>query len=108
MLAPPIAWAFQLLVGYGVAAQACEGRVSPIDPILHGITAAALVATMAALAAALYEWAQIPHPAEGVRLDRARFMALCGILLSTLFLILIVFTDIPPFFLEHGCAAGHG
>lgn len=108
MLAPPIAWALQLLVGYGVAAQACEGHIGTLDPILHGITAIALAATIAALAAALYESARLSHEREGVTLDRARFMAFCGVILSTLFLILIVFTDIPTFFLENGCVAGRG
>lgn len=108
MLAPPVAWAGQLLVGYFVAAEVCDGRVGHGELIQHLITAVALVLTLLAGAAGLYEWFRTPDAPETVRLDRARFMALSGIFLSGLFLMLIIFGDIPNTFLERHCATAHG
>ncbi len=108
MLAPPLAWAAQLLVGYGVAAEACDGRVAHAELIQHLITVAALAVTLLAGAAGLYEWCKTPEAPEAVRLDRARFMALAGVFLSGLFLMLIIFGDVPNLFLERHCATAHG
>lgn len=104
LLAPPIAWATQLLAGYSLASQACQGKFGQIEAIEHTLTAGCIVVTLAAGACAIFEWRRT-EGAGGLAHERAHFMARAGVVSCLLFLTLIVFSDAPTFFMrDFSCA----
>jgi hypothetical protein len=98
VLLGPAAWALHLQVSYTLSAFACEDvwRIT-----LH---ATFLVTLALPLAGAYIGWgnwrASRDATPGGIRVDRSRFMATAGIILSLFFAIVIVAQWIPNLFLE--------
>lgn len=107
MLSAPTAWALQLTVAYGIVATGCE-RHADYEPLVHLTSATAFALALAGLLVALFELAGLPAAARSTPGQRARWMAFTGVLLSGLFLVLIVFGELPVLLLEDHCASAHG
>ena len=103
LLGAPLAWNIALLAGSAVSGYQCFPRHEPLAlPLWAGtrdtLLAMCVVALALGVAAALVAWRNwrrtrdekpgTAHAGEG----RTRFMALCGLLCSGLFLIALLFT----------------
>jgi hypothetical protein len=95
ILAGPTAWAADLTASYALVKFVCRtGRVG----VLHAVTAAALVMV---LGGAFVSWVALLHtPADapddgGYPRQRARFMAILGLVMAALFTATIVAGAIP-------------
>jgi hypothetical protein len=106
----PAAWSLQLLSSYALVAHGCYPAAVPrAMPIVAGLRTVVLGGGMAALLIALVaggvawgSWGAMRSEHQGANEglfetgeDRTRFMALAGILLSTVFLLGIVMNAIP-------------
>lgn len=102
VLTGPIVWLLQLQVNYSLVQTACEtGRKWP----LHVVSLLALLLVTAAAAVSWRLWKRLPEGSteEGPpRETRSRFMALCGLVTSALFALVIVAMEIPNWVL-HAC-----
>ncbi len=107
----PVAWSLQLLASYALVAHGCYPDAVPMTiPVVPGLRtlvlgtgAAALVVALLAAGSAWRSWraTQHGHQAEHEALlevgeGRTRFMALSGLLLSTVFALGIVMNVVPP------------
>lgn len=97
VLAPPAAWGLQLTLGDAFAEVGCEaGGFSSMTTVLVAVTG---VAAAIAFAAGILAWrvkgAPDDPPDRAVE-ERARFMALAGMLSSGTFLILILLGGLLP------------
>jgi hypothetical protein len=105
LLAPPIAWAAQLLLGYGFQEAGC-GRP---DADLWGAGLNSLTTTVVVVCGAVALLGGLAGAAAYVAAEddrgRVRFMALAGIASSFLFLLAIGLTAIAVFPLD-ACDAG--
>ncbi|HET7838023.1 MAG TPA: hypothetical protein VFL43_19555 [Variovorax sp.] len=108
LVVAPLAWALQMLIGYGLAAHACyPGDVALESPlwtdlraIVGTLSAALWVLLLAGCAIAWWNWKTTrPHSDAGADkiiqsgAGRPRFMALCGVMVSGLFAIVLLFTS---------------
>lgn len=108
MVIAPLAWALQLLIGYGLAAHACYptdiALSAPLWPhlreIVGGISALLWLLLAVGFFIAWRNWqATRAHAGDGAERSgesggaRSRFMALCGLLVSALFAIVQLFTS---------------
>lgn len=94
----PVAWALHLMIGYLLVEPACRhGSVAA----LHAVTAATL---LVALGGALLSWRQLPprgaQPSRSSAIERTRFMALGGVLISLLSAAVILVEGVPNFMLS--------
>lgn len=109
MVIAPLAWALQMLIGYGLAAHACYPREvalpAPLWPqlrvIVGGVSIGLWLLLLVGCAIAWANWkATRPHsdatPGAIIQSGdgRPRFMALCGVVVSALFAIVLLFTSI--------------
>ena len=109
IVAAPAAWAAQLLLGFVLTAHACFPRDVPLDaPIWNGLraglmalSAAAIVLAVASMALSYLSWTRTrgEKPGSGHQLisggdGRTRFLSMCGLLVSALFLVAIGFETI--------------
>ena len=115
LLAGPLAWIVQELVGYGFAARACGApglRPIPLAPALGigelVVSGAAIVLAAAGLVTAGLAWRRAhdrsnedERPAAGD--ERSAFMALTGMMSAFLFL-LAVLMNVAGYFLVPPCA----
>jgi hypothetical protein len=106
LLGPPLAWATQLVIGYGYTEAACGPGTGHFGIAIHtwealvAVAAAAVAAGAWASAAALYSATgrgEIHDP-----LGRVRFVSILGLAVGLIFLTLIVFTGAGVLALE-GC-----
>lgn len=106
LLGPPVIWATRLAANYILVPYAC-GTGSTL--LLHLPTLAALLATAAAGWISLGRWRE-PRPDAGARparrVERARFMAMAGLLSSGFFFIVMVAEWLPVFFVDPCHEAG--
>lgn len=109
MVIAPVAWALQVLIGYALAAHACyPANVALATPLwanlrtIVGATSAALwLVLISGCAIAWRNW-KSTLPQSNAGLDetirsgsgRPRFMALCGVMVSGLFAIVLLFTSV--------------
>jgi hypothetical protein len=98
VLLGPLGWALHLQVSYTLATFACD------DPWRLSVHAMFVASLAIALAGAYIGWrnwqaSQEAGP-EGNRLERSRFMAVSGIVLSAFFALVIVAQWIPTLFME--------
>ena len=124
----PVAWSIQTLVNTPVAAHGCFPRLEPLDkPVIGSVSGIAfvvslfaIVACLAALGVSVRTWSRtraerqesagsgrqhdpgtaLAETGEG----RTRFMALCGVLASLTFLVLVVI-HAASIFLVSPCAS---
>jgi len=110
VLGAPLAWTAQLMIAPDVAEIICYPGASrsgagevwgwQLESALIGLSAAMLLVAVAALVVAIgctrtYRRASDPTPGS-----RAKWMAYAGVIVSSLFLIGILFGSIPPFMLQ--------
>ena len=106
VLGPPLAWAVQLVVGYGYTEAACGSGGVTAGIGLHPWEAIVAVA-MGLVAAGGWAAALALHVASGRGefddpLGRIRFVSTVGVVIGGIFLTLIVFTGAGALALE-GC-----
>lgn len=93
LLAAPLAWAAQLLLGYGSEELACSSRATTTTvaglELDHFVAVVSLAAALVALGGLVVAVASSLSTRDDV-LGRVRFMAGAGILVSTVFLGAIV------------------
>lgn len=105
LLAGPVAWGTQLLVDYYLSSLICAHRFAgdrvagqswfTVGILLMSLLAAAL--TIAAGLTAWYYWRRSPGRDDSGADGAGGFLALSGLLLCSLFLLLIVVSTIPVF-----------
>jgi hypothetical protein len=100
LLAAPLTWAVQLVVGYGVADTACGpvGMLSGLtigstETVLLAIGVAVALAAEAAAVAVLRQLRTVDHDAPGP-LGRLRFFASAALVGNVLFLAIIVMSGV--------------
>jgi hypothetical protein len=101
ILLPALAWAIHLNLSYSLVGLACKhGWEWPF----HVISLAALILAATGIKLALGSWEragkQWPQARDASVLGRSRFMAIAGLLLGSLFSLLILAQYIPGFFLN--------
>jgi hypothetical protein len=96
ILAGPLAWATDEVVGYTATAHECSTGSSTL---LHALTVSALITCGVGLLCARSTWAASLSPSND-RSDRIRAMALSGICLSLAFAVVILATAIPKWILS--------
>lgn len=104
----PLAWALQVLIGYGLAAHACYPADAPLSaPLWPGLRAivggSSILLWLLLLAGCAIAWrnwkATRPPPGAGTQMaveaapGRERFMALSGLMVSGLFAVVQLFTS---------------
>lgn len=109
MVVAPFAWALEVLIGYGLAAHACYptdvALAAPTSPhlraILGGVSAVLWALLLVGCAIAWANWkATRPQSNVGTHeivrsgTGRPRFMALCGVAVSGLFAVVLLFTSV--------------
>ena len=112
----PFAWTGQLLVSYGLTSYACYPGPTPRDALLPGwwllspgltvLGVASLGIALAALVASWRTYARTRAEMQGRMNDlldvgegRSRFLALCGLLTSGAFAVVIVFDTVSLYLL---------
>jgi len=98
VLAPPVAWATQLVAGYAFQEAGCGRPDSDLwGAGLNGLTGILVIVCGAVAAlgglAGLAAW-RVPTAAGGDPVDRVRFMGVAGIAAGFVFLFAIVLTGI--------------
>ena len=100
ILAGPLAWAFDEVVGYSATAHECStGHMF----LLHSLTVGGLLVCAAGPLCGWSAWTRYRAsnglPVNG-RLDRIRAMAIAGMALSSAFALVIIATQIPKWILS--------
>ncbi len=119
MVIAPLAWALQMLIGYGLSAHACYptdiALSAPLWGDLRTILGAVSVGLWLLLAVGWFiawrNWkaTRVDSNADAQRIvqsgaGRARFMALCGLIVSSLFAVVQLFTSVGILWVP-GCGA---
>ncbi|MEO8546407.1 MAG: hypothetical protein ABI434_22660 [Burkholderiaceae bacterium] len=119
MVMAPLAWALQMLIGYGLAAHACYptdiALSAPLWPHLRAIVGTVSVLLWILLAVGFFiawrNWQSTrAHAADWAEYSvqsgagRSRFMATCGLWVSALFAIVQLFTSMGILWIP-GCGA---
>lgn len=109
LLGAPVAWSLQLLVNYALASHACYPHETPLAtplwtslwPILLSVSVLAIAIGTVTAVIAWRNWQKVQHEHIGeehhlleVGEGRTRFLAMCGLLTSGMFLLALVFTTI--------------
>ena len=93
-LAPPLIWALHQQLSYALTPSACEARA---EWWLHALTVLAVLAAAGVTFLVWMEHQRLPRePTEG---SRSRFLAASGIGSGLFFLIVILATELPNWFL---------
>ena len=100
LLGPPVIWAVRIGASYILVPYACWWDMVLL---LHGVTAAALLATAFAGWVAWTRWRRV---GKGMQLElggpttRTRFMALSGVISSAFFFLVMVAEGLANFFVD--------
>jgi len=100
ILAGPIAWALDLTSSYAIVKWTCSSQHTIV---LHLITLGSLLLIAAGAAASFTALQRAPEQAtdDGSRsVDRGRFMALLGLLLSAMFALVVIGNAVPRLVLD--------
>lgn len=104
--APPLAWSAQGLLGWYIAARACQlGNLSTIGVrlLLLAVSVLALAITVVALLTARHDLRRLADSAAGTPLqESAEFLSSAGFLIATALAVGIVWAGLPAF-LVHVC-----
>jgi hypothetical protein len=107
VLAAPVAWSLEVLVNLAVASPACYPKDHPLTAPLVTGTASALTCVQIAVfavgiagsVASAFCWWRTRGERQGgantlveIGEGRTRFLAMCGLMLSTVFLVAMIFT----------------
>lgn len=91
----PVAWALHLMVSYLLVQPVCRGGGVAA---LHAVTMATLLMALGGMA---LSWRQLPgREAASSRIDRTRFLACGGVLISALSAAVILLEGVPNFMLS--------
>jgi hypothetical protein len=102
ILAGPVAWASDLVISYALVKPACGAQRSASVQLV-GALALVLVITGGVTAWRALHDTSPREPTDGGRsIDRARFMALLGVTISTFF-IAVVFAEAIPVWVIDAC-----
>src|SRR5256885_14838892 len=93
ILAGPIAWAIDEVIGYTATAHECS---TGSRALLHGLT---IVALATCLSGALSAWSARPN-IESEESNRTDAMAIAGTVLSIAFALVVIATAIPKWILN--------
>jgi hypothetical protein len=106
VLGGPAAWSLQVILGYGAEEIACSpGSQSEelagmgIEPFLVVVSLALTMLTLAALLVSI-RCLRIHRSGDPTTGDRAKWMAVAGVMVSVLFLIVLVSGFAPVWFLS--------
>jgi hypothetical protein len=109
MVLAPLAWALEVLIGYSLAAHACYptdvALVAPtwsnLRAVVEGVSIALWLLLFVGAAIAWSNWKATrpqsnvePHRIVQSGDGRPRFMALCGVVVSGLFAVVLLFTSV--------------
>lgn len=94
MLAPPMIWALHQQLSYALTPSACEARA---QWWLHALTVLAVLAVAGVTFLAWGEHQRLPR--ESTDQSRSRFLAASGMGSGLFFLIVILATELPNWFL---------
>jgi hypothetical protein len=109
MVLAPLAWALEVLIGYSLAAQACYPTEvalaaptwSNLRAVVEGVSIALWLLLFVGAAIAWSNWKATrpqsnvePHRIVQSGDGRPRFMALCGVVVSGLFAVVLLFTSV--------------
>jgi hypothetical protein len=100
LLAPPLAWAADLMVRYALVQWSCSTQQTVVVKVISVATLAVVIGGGVVAARA---YSQIPSgaPTDGGRpIDRSRFMAIGGMLTAALFALVVIAGAIPPWVLD--------
>jgi hypothetical protein len=100
LLAGPTAWALDLLVSYAAVKWTCSSQHTAA---LHLITVGALLITAGGAAASWTAFQRTPEPSheDGPRpVDRGKFMAMLGLLVSAMFALAMIANAVPRMLLD--------
>jgi hypothetical protein len=100
LLAGPTAWALDLLISYAAVKWTCSSQHTAA---LHLITVGALLITAGGAAASWTVFQRTPEPshADGPRpVDRGKFMAMLGLLVSAMFALAMIANAVPRVLLD--------
>ena len=103
ILGGPIAWMIQLNVAYPLASESCADAWPRVP--MYATNVVTLLLAAATVALAWRNWSRLGGGAgelpgdEPDAIDRARFMALLGLVTSASFVMVIVAESVPFFFL---------
>jgi hypothetical protein len=115
LVGAPLAWSVQIVVGFAIAAYACyPQRMSLAAPVLAGLKGQLAALSIAAIVLAAIctfvawrSWSRTRGEQAGdhhALLEhgegRTRFMAMCGLLTSAGFLIVLLFTSVVLVFVQ--------
>jgi putative copper export protein len=97
LLAAPLAWAVQLVAGFGVADAACDGAggvaVTPYEVTLTAVALAVALLAEAAAVVLFRELAAVEDDAPGPA-GRLRFFAVAALLGNVLFFVIILLSGV--------------
>jgi Flp pilus assembly protein TadB len=99
VLAPPMVWALQQQANFSLTATVCEAGT---EAWLHVIMLAALAAVIGTALLSWMDWKSLPEGSTDQAEPpdtRSRFMAVAGMGLGVFFVLVIVATDLPNWFL---------
>jgi len=102
LLAGPLVWAGQFMLIYGLQATGCAARLPLLHVALHAVSMLA-VGVVAWAGLTSWRYLQALDSAEHTLATGGQLagcMALSGVLVSALFLLLIILSDIPVFVLR--------
>jgi len=109
MVLAPLAWALEVLIGYSLAAHACyptdvalaAPTWSNLRAVVEGVSIALWLLLFVGAAIAWSNWKATrpqsnvePHRIVQSGDGRPRFMALCGVVVSGLFAVVLLFTSV--------------
>jgi hypothetical protein len=107
VLAAPVAWSLEVLVNLSVTGLACYPKDQPLasplvtwpGAVLTGVQIVVFAIGIAGAIAAAICWRRVRRESQGdantlvaIGAGRTRFLAMCGIMLTTIFLVAMVFT----------------
>ncbi|HEX5368014.1 MAG TPA: hypothetical protein VFY10_01225 [Dehalococcoidia bacterium] len=101
LLAPPIAWAGHLSIEYFLTTLQCQLTTPLAKTLILAVWPVLVVIGLVAGVVAYLSWRKLEGLPENPAVNRARFMAVAGMLLTGLFVIGLVYGTVPIFVLDH-------
>ena len=101
LLAPPVAWAAHLSIEYFLTTLQCQLTTPLAKTLIYAVWPVLVLIGLSAGVVAYFSWRKVRDLPENPAVNRARFMAITGMLLTGLFIIGLVYGTVPIFALSH-------
>ena len=101
VLAPPTAWAGHLSIEYFLVTLQCQLTTPAAKTLIYVVWPILVVIGPLGGVVSYFSWRKLQGLPENPAVNRARFMAVSGMLLSVLFAIGLAFATVPIFVLDH-------